>query len=228
MSSPVSRPPGLDRRLLHVAAIAVVVLAAASTVAWAAAAGQFRSGDGPVLRWAGPGAYAASCSPPALPGTVVDVSTADMGGRRWRGGGWSTPSGRHGWGGGSMMGGGPMMGAAGGWPRMMSVSLSRTTVPAGTLSLRVSNTGVMTHEVVVLPLAAGQQPGARTVRADGTVAEAGLVAEAARTCGAGDGDGITAGATGWVTMTLRPGTYELLCNLPGHYWAGMSATLRVT
>jgi len=36
------------------------------------------------------------------------------------------------------------------------------------------------------------------------------------------------GASGWVTVTLAPGQYELVCNLAGHYTAGMYAQLTVT
>jgi uncharacterized cupredoxin-like copper-binding protein len=31
-----------------------------------------------------------------------------------------------------------------------------------------------------------------------------------------------------VTLTLGPGSYELVCNLPGHYAAGMHAELDVS
>ena len=41
-------------------------------------------------------------------------------------------------------------------------------------------------------------------------------------------DGIAPGAAGWVTLHLDPGRYELICNLPGHYAAGMYAELDVT
>ena len=44
----------------------------------------------------------------------------------------------------------------------------------------------------------------------------------ANTCGAGAGDGIEPGAMSWVTLHLAPGRYELVCNLPGHYEAGMA------
>jgi uncharacterized cupredoxin-like copper-binding protein len=33
---------------------------------------------------------------------------------------------------------------------------------------------------------------------------------------------------GWVTVTLAPGRYELVCNLPGHYVSGMYGELTVT
>jgi uncharacterized cupredoxin-like copper-binding protein len=34
-------------------------------------------------------------------------------------------------------------------------------------------------------------------------------------------------AGGKLTLNLRPGTYLVICNQPGHYKAGMSATLTV-
>ncbi|HME49766.1 hypothetical protein [Mycobacterium sp.] len=33
--------------------------------------------------------------------------------------------------------------------------------------------------------------------------------------------GIIPGATGWTTITVSPGRYELLCNIAGHYIAGV-------
>ena len=37
-----------------------------------------------------------------------------------------------------------------------------------------------------------------------------------------------AGAVGWVTLTLTPGRYELLCNLANHYADGLNQELLVT
>ena len=87
---------------------------------------------------------------------------------------------------------------------------------------------MITHELVVLPLAAGQQPGIRTVGSDRTVQEAGSLGEASASCTTGAGDGITAGSTSWVTVHLLAGRYKLVCNLLGHYTAGMYAELDVT
>lgn len=142
------------------------------------------------------------CSAPALQGTVVDVGLMNMGGRM-------------------MGGGGPMMGGT------MRVRTDRRQAPAGTVSLRVANVGSLVHELVVLPLADGQRPGARAVGSDGRVDETGSVGEASRSCGEGSGDGIDPGSLGWVTLRLAPGRYELLCNLPGHYASGMYTELRV-
>ncbi len=143
-----------------------------------------------------------ACSAPSLPGTVVDVELANMG--------------RSG-----AMGGGGMMGGT------MRVVASRHDVNAGTVSLRVANVGSLVHELVVLPLAAGEQVGSRPVGTDAKVSEDASLGEASNTCGAGSGDGIDPGALGWVTLTLGRGTYELVCNLAGHYAAGMYTELRV-
>jgi uncharacterized cupredoxin-like copper-binding protein len=95
------------------------------------------------------------------------------------------------------------------------------------VSLRVANLGSLVHELVVLPLVSGQQVGQRPVGSDGKVDESGSLGEASRTCGPGAGDGIDPGAIGWVTLNLPRGDYELICDLPGHYAAGMYTDLQV-
>ncbi|WP_331753329.1 hypothetical protein [Streptomyces sp. NBC_00637] len=97
------------------------------------------------------------------------------------------------------------------------------------ISLRVFNAGpMMTHEVVVLPLAPGRSIGERPTHPDGKIDEAGSLGEVSRSCRAGAGDGLPPGAAGWTTLTVHPGRYQLVCNLPGHYLAGMYAELDVT
>ncbi|MER5603952.1 sulfocyanin-like copper-binding protein [Streptomyces sp. NPDC002265] len=147
---------------------------------------------------------------PALRGHVVDVTVGDMGPGMMGRPNWRTP--------------GP------GWQGMGMMRLSATpgTVPAGVVSLRVTNVGVLPHEVVVLPLPAGQAAGERLTGSDGKVTETGSLGEASRSCGPGTGNGITPGATAWTTLTLQSGRYELVCNLPGHYLAGMYTELDVT
>lgn len=153
-------------------------------------------------RWFG-ASSAANCTPPTLTGTVVDVSLMNMGG--------------------------PMMGGNGGMMTggMMRLITSTATVPAGTVSFRVLNAGTVVHELVVLPLPNNQIVGTRPVGANGQVDETGSLGEASKTCGAGGGDGIAPGSASWVTLTLPAGRYELVCNLPGHYAAGMYAQLVV-
>lgn len=209
-------------KLSLVAAASALVLAAGSTVA--VAAGTRVWGGSQPGAFSGGGSTGTTCTAPALPGSVVDVELTDMGGGMMRG--------DH----GPMRGAGPMRGSGfgpvGGSGRgaagMMAVELSRTEVPAGAVSLRVSNLGTRVHELVVLPLDGTARPGQRTVGPGGTVDESGSLGEASATCAPGEGDGIAAGTQGWVTLQLGAGRYELVCNLPGHYAAGMYAELDVT
>ena len=144
-----------------------------------------------------------SCSPPVvLPGAKVRVVLADMGMTR-------------------MMGGDAPMGA-----RMM-LHVAPAAVSAGTVTLVASNMGWRTHELVVMPLVGQSSVGDRGPGTDGRIVEDGSFGEASGSCEAGPGDGIASGAVGWVTMTLAPGRYELVCNLKNHYANGMYAELDV-
>ncbi|GAA4672832.1 hypothetical protein GCM10023215_00150 [Pseudonocardia yuanmonensis] len=53
----------------------------------------------------------------------------------------------------------------------------------------------------------------------------GSLGEVSASCAADSGDGIVPATTGWTTLTLPPGRYELVCHYPGHYRAGMYAEL---
>jgi uncharacterized cupredoxin-like copper-binding protein len=210
---PAARPAGPPTNRFRrpslqivVGAVAVLVLTALSMLTYAAISGAFASG--PRVSTAGQ-----ACAGPALPGSTVDVTLTDMG-AMMRGG-------PH----GPVMRG-PMRG--GDWPTgTMSASIAPTRVPAGTVSLRVHNLGMVPHELLVLPLPVGQAAGQLPIGSDGTVDETGSLGEASRSCGAGEGDGILPATTGWLTITLAPGRYELLCNKRGHYRAGMFAELDV-
>jgi uncharacterized cupredoxin-like copper-binding protein len=178
----------------------VIVMATAGGVTLAAAAGGLAYAAQNMVGQALSGSSATSCSAPQLSGQVVDVTVSDM----------------------NMMRGGVMSGYG-----MFSVTVSPAQVHAGTLSLRVSNIGVLTHELVVLPLG-NRAVGGRSVGADGRVDESGSLGEASATCAAGAREGIASGTAGWVTLQLAAGRYELICNLPGHYAVGMHAELDVT
>lgn len=156
------------------------------------------AGGGAFRHWASP---SGQCTAPRLPGIVVDVTLTNMGG--------------------AMMGGWQGSG-------MMRILSDTQQVPAVTVSFRVANTGSLVHELIVLPLPTGQGVGQRAVARDNKVDETGSLGEASSTCGAGAGDGIDPGAIGWVTLDLSPGAYELVCNLPGHYAAGMYTRLTVS
>ncbi len=113
-------------------------------------------------------------------------------------------------------------------PGAMGLSTDRSTVPHGIVSVLVTNDGSVPHEVVILPLAGAQVVGARPFGGDARVDEAGSLGEASRSGGQGEGEGIAPGAVGWVTLTLAPGRYELVCNLPGHSVSGMYGERTVT
>ena len=187
---------------------AIVALVASAAVAVGAIGGP-SSRPLEVRGGVGPGGHGLSSgSPravPKLPGTVVNISLTNMGG--------------------SMMGsqGNDMMGAG-----AMGLSADHATVPHGTVSFLVTNNGSIDHEMVVLPLAGSQSTGTRSAGGDGKIDEAGSLGEASKTGGASAGDGIAPGASGWVTVTLASGHYELVCNLPRHYSAGMYTQLNVT
>jgi uncharacterized cupredoxin-like copper-binding protein len=145
-----------------------------------------------------------TCSAPgSLPGPIVNVTLADMGMTR-------------------MMGGTAQLGA-----RMM-LRVSPATIPAGQITVVASNLGWRTHELVILPLAGRAAAGQRVPGSDGKVAETGSLGEASHSCGSETGNGITSGTVSWTTVTLPPGRYELICNLPNHYADGMYQELVVT
>jgi uncharacterized cupredoxin-like copper-binding protein len=202
------------RRGWLIAALTVAVAALLGSVVVASAwAGAFGPGAAATaitrLGAAGPGFLSGpSQAVPDLPGTAVNVSLMSMGGPMM---------------GGTMMGGRNHMGGG-----VMRLSVDRGTVPAGSVSFVATNFGSMDHELVILPLDDNQSVGARPIGADGQIDEGGSLGEASASGRAGAGDGIRPGSSGWVTLTLAPGRYELVCNLPGHYGAGMYTELTVS
>ena len=146
----------------------------------------------------------AACAVPNLSGPVVNVTLTNMGG--------------------PMMGGGngPMSGGA------MRLNSDRAAVRSGTVSFLVTNGGSVAHEMVVLPLSGSQIVGTRSIGGDAKIDEAGSLGEASNTCAEGPGQGILPGTSSWMRVQLKPGRYELVCNFPGHYAAGMYTQLTVT
>jgi uncharacterized cupredoxin-like copper-binding protein len=148
-------------------------------------------------------AVANSCVEPAQAGSVVNVTLTNMGG--------------------------PMMGVSNGVRSAGAMRLvaDQATVRHGTVSFLVTNRGSVSHEMVILPLEKSQLAGTRVIGGDGKVDETGSLGEASNSCGPGAGEGILPGTAGWVTVALPPGQYELICNLSGHYAAGMYTQLTV-
>ncbi|HEY3724725.1 MAG TPA: hypothetical protein VGN59_15335 [Acidimicrobiia bacterium] len=90
-----------------------------------------------------------------------------------------------------------------------------TRLPAGAVVLRVENKGPDDHELLVV------RTGARTLplRSDGvTVDEDRLEPQLAGVLEAGQ-----PGSLRTLRLHLRPGHYEMFCNMSGHYLGGMHA-----
>ena len=97
-----------------------------------------------------------------------------------------------------------------------SIAPSATTVDHGRVTFDVKNAGAMKHELVILRTT---KPAAQLGKANAArVSEAGHVGEV--------GD-LAAGASGTTSVKLDPGHYVLVCNLPGHWMAGMRTDLTV-
>jgi uncharacterized cupredoxin-like copper-binding protein len=92
---------------------------------------------------------------------------------------------------------------------------SAKKVAPGKVTFTVSNAGQLAHEFVVLST---RTPAAKLPTSAMAAKETGRVGEIAR---------LVPGARKTLTLTLRPGHYALICNLPGHYKAGQLADLSV-
>jgi uncharacterized cupredoxin-like copper-binding protein len=99
----------------------------------------------------------------------------------------------------------------------MAIALDAQTVPAGPTEFTITNQGTAEHEFVVIAtdLAADQLPVAA-----GIVVLDGLQV-------VGQALAIQPGTTTTLTVDLAAGPYVIICNIPGHYLAGMHTTLTV-
>lgn len=102
-----------------------------------------------------------------------------------------------------------------------SITPTPATVAAGDVTLNITNNGTTLHEVEVFTLPAGVD--VTKLEVAGHIA---LVAKAGLTV-VDEIEGIVPGATPTLTVNLAPGTYALLCNLPGHYALGVRSTITV-
>ena len=90
---------------------------------------------------------------------------------------------------------------------------------AGEIRLVVANGGPDTHELIVVR----ESPGRLPLRADGlTVDEEALERSTVATV-----DDIAPGSVRSALLELRPGRYELFCNMAGHFLGGMHRVLVV-
>ncbi len=98
----------------------------------------------------------------------------------------------------------------------MYMNLSQSSIAAGTVTFVITNEDVKEHEVVVMKT---DTMVADLPVSDNEAVESGVVDEL---------EDIPAGATQNLTVTLEPGHYALICNIPGHFEKGMRADFEVT
>ena len=89
---------------------------------------------------------------------------------------------------------------------------------AGAVNVSAPNEGALPHELVIAKTNA--DPSKLPTSSDGSVNEDALDVP-------GEVSEVGPGETGTATVDLKPGKYVMLCNLPGHYAAGMYGTLTV-
>jgi uncharacterized cupredoxin-like copper-binding protein len=102
-----------------------------------------------------------------------------------------------------------------GKPKEFSLSAVPVRVATGKTTFIVANNGAILHEMVVVPSTGGA---AALRQPDGTASEEGSLGEVAD---------VEPGGGGQLTVTMPPGKYVLLCNLPGHFANRMYANFVV-
>jgi uncharacterized cupredoxin-like copper-binding protein len=104
--------------------------------------------------------------------------------------------------------------------RDFAISLSPRRISSGSVVFRVHNKGPDRHEFIVVRVPKGGLP----LRTDGiTISEEKLASVTP-----GGLEPAESGAVRELRLQLHPGTYEVFCNMSGHFMAGMHAKLVVT
>jgi uncharacterized cupredoxin-like copper-binding protein len=99
------------------------------------------------------------------------------------------------------------------------IQLSKTHVRAGEVRIVVKNRGPDTHEVLV-----ARTRKALPLRADNITVDE----DALEPVTLGEVEAESPGSVEVLRLKLRPGRYELFCNMAGHYLGGMRARLVVS
>ena len=104
-------------------------------------------------------------------------------------------------------------------PRTINVSLgemfvkpSKTSISAGKVTFVAHNSGTLMHELMIERVPLKMEGPGKPVED----AAQGMIQD------------MQGGGHGRMTVRLKPGTYELFCNVPGHYSAGQHTTFTVT
>ena len=142
---------------------------------------------------------------PGFAGTTINVKLSDNGGAIDMSKGMGLGIGMH----------GDMKTA------VMSVDIDKKTVKAGVVTFKVTNSSKDTiHELIVSPIN----------NADETLPYLNNENRVDEEHGShlGEVSELNGGASGALTITLKPGMYALFCNIPNHYMDGMWTLLTVT
>jgi uncharacterized cupredoxin-like copper-binding protein len=97
-----------------------------------------------------------------------------------------------------------------------SITLSPVSLGAGQLTIEGTNDGTLTHEFEVF--AVPESVDANALPLDGDTADASELEVVDEV------EDIAPGTSATLSLDLEPGTYAVICNLPGHYANGMHAT----
>jgi uncharacterized cupredoxin-like copper-binding protein len=104
--------------------------------------------------------------------------------------------------------------------RDFRITVKPARVRAGSVRLVLHNKGPDTHELLIVRSASADLP----LRTDGlTINEAAVDKATVEVV-----EGKEPGTTEEVVLHLKPGRYELFCNMAGHYLGGMRAQLVAT
>lgn len=101
-----------------------------------------------------------------------------------------------------------------------SISPDQPTVSSGKVTITVSNSGAIKHELVIL-----QTDSAPTALPKSSKKDEADEEKAGTT--AGEFGAIAPGASNSADFDLSPGHYVLICNITGHYSKGMAAEFTV-
>jgi uncharacterized cupredoxin-like copper-binding protein len=104
--------------------------------------------------------------------------------------------------------------------RDFRITVKPARVRAGTVRVVLHNKGPDTHELLIVRSASADLP----LRTDGLTINEAAVDKAT----VGVIEGKEPGTTEELVLHLKPGRYELFCNMAGHYLGGMRAQLVVT
>jgi len=102
-----------------------------------------------------------------------------------------------------------------------AIAVSPSSAQSGDITFNISNEGPSTHEFVIFET--DLAPDALPTNDDGTVDEEGDGVEHID-----EVEDIASGSDATLDVDLEPGSYVFICNLPGHYKAGMHTAFTVS